>query len=703
LLFESVPIENKSKGYDMFIFAFLIKNFRSFDSLWGFPNSTVNVIVGPNNCGKSTIMRALAYVLDPTINYRQPGLLSRFDFHLSNILQPIEITVWLKPAIHSDENGITIYDDSEKVKCAFFDKLTAWKVETQERNTTGVNEIHPVNLSALTIEPMQRPEDVPPHERLLAIHLRSTWNNDIETTETEVEIIDETGKKISPLNNQHKELLGFKMVGGRRNPVYELSLSRQSLLSKMINDDEVNLALRELLIQLDNGKNQLLDKPSINVLLQRLSGLIAPELMGALVNNLGSEFSLTFLGSDLWRLRGATTIATNMAMGPDSKFSLPLEYQGDGAQNLILITHLIDLIREPKDNDIVVLEEPEQNLEPSLARWVFGELCSLTQKQTQQFGQLFVTTHAPALVGELKGAESLLIFSDNLYSPENPQEANVLKPKRWQLISARNLSPDSRKKLDQDREKYIPALFSRQALIVEGSSEMGFLPVAFHHFSEGRPGQNPYHLGLEIVNGESRDKLFKHAKILRSYGKRCHLLFDYDIDVSEDIDNECRSRFNGQVDFVTCWPKQNLLPFTNGCDLEVILTHYIPSDILFEAIKIAYSDSGHPLEERNWRNACNKILDREIVNRFPNVFGDFNLNEFDLHSLVDENIQRAFLFTLLHGPHDCKATKDMRMIAEYLAEKQAIPMIFDDLRKKVLQTITIPMEVNHNAPYLAAR
>lgn len=237
----------------MHIFAIFIKNFRSFDNLWGFPNSTVNVIVGPNNCGKSTIMRALSYVLDPTINYRQPGLLSRFDFHLSNIMQPIEITVWLKPAIHMDENGITIYDDSEKIKRAFFDKLTAWKVETQERNTTGVIEIHPENLSALNIEPMQRPEDLPPHERLLAIRLRSTWNNDIEATETEVEIIDETGNKISPLNNQHKELLGFKMVGGRRNPVYELSLSRQSVLSKMINDDEVNLALRGLLIHHFSG------------------------------------------------------------------------------------------------------------------------------------------------------------------------------------------------------------------------------------------------------------------------------------------------------------------------------------------------------------------------------------------------------------------------------------------------------------------
>lgn len=675
----------------MYIFAININNFRSFEKFWVFPNSNVNVIVGPNNCGKSTILRALSYVLDPDINYRQPALLSRFDFHRSNVVQPIEITVWLKPAAHTDQQGNVIFDDSEKLKLAFFDKISTWIVENQERNLTGVIESHPVRVLPLILDPMQRPEEVPPHERLLAIRLRSTWNSGIEATETEVDMVDEAGNKLLPLSNKHKQLIGFKMIGGRRNPIYELSLSRQSVLSKMINDDEVNVALRELLNQLDSGKNQLLDKPSVNGLMQRLSGLIAPELMGSLVNNLGTEFSLTFLGSDLWRLRGATTIATNMSMDPDNKFSLPLEYQGDGAQNLILITHLIDLIREPKDNDIIVLEEPEQNLEPSLARWVFGELCSLTKNQTPQVGQLFVTTHTPALVGELKGAESILVFSDNIQIRE------------WQVISARNLPSDTRKKLDQQREKYIPALFSRQALIVEGSSEMGFLPVAFRHFAQGLPGENPYHLGLEIVNGDCRDDLLKHAKILRSYGKRCHLLFDYDPNETVEIKNNRTSRFDGQVDFVTCWPDRDLLPFASGCDLEVILVCYVSPDILFDAIKCAYADAGHPLEEQDWRKACGKITDQAMCMQFPNVFGDFNLSEFDINTLGDENIQQAFLFALLHGPHECKATKDMRMIAEHLAEKRAIPVLFDDLRIKVLQTITTPEEINHNAPYLAAR
>ena len=361
----------------MYIFAINIKNYRSFKNLWVFPNSNVNVIVGPNNCGKSTILNAISLVLDPAINYRQPNLLSRFDFYYSDITQPIEIRVWLKPASHSDEQGEEIYDDSDPVKRAFYDKITTWTVGFQQRNLTGENEMHPIELTPLTIEPMQKPEDVHAHERLLAIRFRSTWNDHVETTENENNIIDEIESTITPISYKHKELLGFKLVGGRRNPLYELSLSRQSVLSKMIDDNDVNIALRELLKKLDDEKNQILDKQSIKNVMLRLGKLVAPELMGSLISNLGTEFSITFLGSDLWRLRGATSIATNMESDQEGKISLPLEYQGDGAQNLILIAHLIDLLREPKDNNIIVLEEPEQNLEPSLSRWIFGELCSL--------------------------------------------------------------------------------------------------------------------------------------------------------------------------------------------------------------------------------------------------------------------------------------------------------------------------------------
>jgi len=79
------------------------------------------------------------------------------------------------------------------------------------------------------------------------------------------------------------------------------------------------------------------------------------------------------------------------------------------------------------------------------------------------------------------------------------------------------------------------------------------------------------------------------------------------------------------------------------------------------------------------------------------------MSEPIVNTLGDDTAKQAFLFTLLHGPHGCKAIKDMRMIAEYLADKKAIPEIFDDLRGKILLTMTNPERVDHNAPYLASR
>jgi AAA15 family ATPase/GTPase len=681
----------------MYIYAINIKNFRSFRDLWIFPNPDINVIVGPNNCGKTTILRALSFVLDPSVNYRQPGLLSRFDFYHSNTSLPIEILVWLRPAIGKDAEGREIYLENESVKLAFFDKLSRWSLEKSERNITGEIERHPVKLIAAPVDPMQIARNSSQSERLLAIRLLTTWNASVEATETEISIVDETFSELMPLGLRNKELLGFKFIGARRNPIYELSLARRSVLSKLIDEDEVTIALRELLLQLDGWKGQLLGKQSVNDLMRRLSRLIAPELMGALVSNLGTDFSLTFLGGDLWRLRGATAVATNMKGENEEGFSLPLEYQGDGAQNLVLIAHLIDLLKEQRENDIIVLEEPEQNLEPSLARWVFGELCSLTQNKTKKTGQIFITTHSPSLVGELKGADSLLIFSDN-FNDAIPREKSS-----WRVLAARFLSPDSRKKLDQNHEQYVPALFARQALIVEGSSEMGFLPVAFRHLSNGNPGQNPYHLGLEIVNGENKQNAINHSRFLRAYGKKCHVLLDFDPNDGKKELDDCLSRFDGQVDFVTCWPNKHLLSFTKGCDLEVLLAHYVPTEILWGAIKKIYSDAGHPFIEEKWKEAKEKITEETIVEKLPKNFKSINLGEFDLTELETAEMQRAFLFALLHGPHECKSTKDMRMIAEYLAQEDEIPQIFDDLRMRVLLSMTSPEMIDHNAPHLAPR
>jgi predicted ATP-dependent endonuclease of OLD family len=687
----------------MYIFALNLRHFRSFHDLWVFPNRDVNIIVGPNNCGKTSVLRALALLLDPNVNLRRPDVVSRFDFHNIDLQRPIELYLWLKPRFREiereDGERELQYNESEDVIGVFFDKYSEWQVETTLRlDHLGEEEHHPVRLVPFTVEPMET--EMPEHESLLAIRLRATWNPQQEAADIDLSIIDQMDNEIVPLGFQQKELLGFKMLGSRRDPLRELSLSRRSILSQMLNEDEVTLALRRILTSLDDAKRPLLEQESVRNLMERLGNLVAPEFVGALVTNLGSDFTLTFLSGDLWRLRGATSIATTVGLGQDEDTPLPLEYQGDGAQNLILLFHLIELLREGGTGSIIVLEEPEQNLEPALARCAFGELCLLSRRPENQRGQVFVTTHSPVLVNELKGAECLLIFSEHQGDPGGRAGDSY-----WRIISAQHLSQDSRKKLDQRRERYVSTLFARQVLIVEGSSEIGFLPVAFRYLAGGTPYENPYHLGLEVMDGQSRDRAVEHATILKDYGRICHLLRDYDVDngVPHDDLESLRARFGNSVDFVTCWPSINPLDFTAGCDLEVILAAYVPPCILFEAIKYAYADAGHPLRADSWVKACDVIEDRQIVEAFPAVYGDVDLNEVDLEGLGNERTQRAFLFVLLHGPHSCKSAKDMRMIADVLAESNAFPAIVDDLRRRILRSILRPQEINHDEPYLAPR
>src|SRR5438128_1750213 len=85
------------KGHDhMYIFAVHIRDFRRFDRLTLHPNADLNFIVGANNSGKTSLLRALDLALNPAHHSYRDDLVGRFDFFRSRTDKPIEIWIYFR-------------------------------------------------------------------------------------------------------------------------------------------------------------------------------------------------------------------------------------------------------------------------------------------------------------------------------------------------------------------------------------------------------------------------------------------------------------------------------------------------------------------------------------------------------------------------------------------------------------------------------
>jgi len=662
----------------MYIRALKINNFRGLNELWFLPNKDVNVVVGPNNSGKTTILTAMKLLFDPAIRLQRDETISRFDFHNGDTTNPVVIRAWLSL---DDETNTDII-------LRFGDKVSCWQVK---------NEI----LKSVEVEPG---DDLPDGtEELLAIKLISQWNKEIEVAETELLIVDELDNKKGVFTYQDREVLNFRYYGTHRNPAYELSLARQSLLSKTLRDQEVTRKFRDLMKLLESNKSDLLELESIKDTMKNLETLISPELIGGF-----DSFTLTFLDANIGRFKGVTSVGLHKEQNGNDKV-IPVSMLGDGSQNLLLLMQIVQALKQEDASLIVAIEEPEQNLEPSLAKWVFNQITSTPgiviksnfgdnqdeagKKKKKRMGQLFVTTHSPALIGELQGADSICRLSRPHTDSTEVTHVKV----------ASRLEPIFRKSLEQYRDQYAPALLAQNALVVEGPSEEGLLPILFNHLGT-IPACNPFFLGLAIVNADGATNVWKHSRNLKALGVSTHALLDYDVPAKELKDSEAQTKLSlyeltqKYSDFVTCYPQKSPLDFCKGYDTEVMLVNCVDPEILLEGIRKCYEDAGHELNNDKWTECIKKEINQsfqaQIPSEFPKNFSTFTLDSIKCSngSVNDSDLQRAFLYAALHEPHGCKSQKDMRIIGETLVENDCIPKPLKCLHKRIIKTLTREVE-----------
>lgn len=433
----------------MYLSEFKIKHFRSIKDITLNFNQGINVLIGENNAGKTTIMDALRICL----GYRdQNGLrVSKTDFYISkdaSILNSIEFDL--------------SFEITDTVEMGYFVELYDAESETLDLHFRF---------------------DLRQYSKYERIH-SEVWGGQNKGVNIPSEVF-------------HSFIQVY--LGALRDAERYLRPGRYNQLGELIiGIDETNFS--------DNyNRDEMAEKLSENIedsvfsnFIDDVNNEITTHLKKITFEN-DPSLNIRPINQDFDEISRNLKIKLPLSNDKSNDKFLELYQNGLGHNNLIYIAILLSRLNDlSKSQDSLYLslliEEPEAHLQPQLQNLFFSYLneLNLELNKPKSF-QIFITSHSPTLTAKAD-LDSLIILQKDVVN-ENIVCANL-----------NSLSFDDENKeylhkfLDVTKSQL---LFSKRIIFVEGISEALLVPV----FAE-KLGYNLEEKGVEIVmlNGVS----FKH-------------------------------------------------------------------------------------------------------------------------------------------------------------------------------------------------
>lgn len=408
----------------MYLKELKIRNFRSIKDITLNFSRGINILIGENNAGKTTIIDVLRICL----GYRdQDGLrVNKNDFHISQhdeTLKPIEFDLSFEKD-KDEEIGyfIEMYDaenDSLDIHFRFsikqYDKYERIHSEVWGGKNEGANIPSEVFHSFIQVY-LGALRDA---ER----YLRPGRYNQL-------------GDLIIGLDENH-----ISKEYNREEMVEQFSKNiEKSKFSKYINEVNTNLIAKHL----DNITFE--DDTSLNIL---------P------------------IDQDFEEISKNLKIKIPLTKDKANNKYLELYQNGLGQNNLIYISILLSRLDDLSESDdslylSLLIEEPEAHLQPQLQNLFFSYLNELNEKLNDKKSfQVFITSHSPTITA--KADLNSLIILQRDYENENVVCADF-KSLRFKKENKEYLH----KFLDVTKSQL---LFSKRVIFVEGISEALLLPV----------------------------------------------------------------------------------------------------------------------------------------------------------------------------------------------------------------------------------
>lgn len=286
-----------------------------------------------------------------------------------------------------------------------------------------------------------------------------------------------------PLPPSKRQKFGLSTMGSAATAYRELRMSRGSLLSRNVDPEHLRSLVTEAVqATRDNFK----PSEAVTTRVTEVS-----EALQAIAPGTG-ELDLALLSP-----RGQNMLGLIGLFARRGEVEVPLANAGLGTQQLALFTLAQLLIGSPP---LFVIDEIESGLEPFRQR----DLVARIRKAIGLDGQAFVTTHSPAVIGEMA--------TDELHRLAPPLGGTT----RVDAL------PNG---LERVRQEDPEGLLCRLPVVVEGQTELGLLEPLLEERAQCR-GTTLGALGLRLIDGGGQPQVFTVTDALRNAHQRFGAFLD---------------------------------------------------------------------------------------------------------------------------------------------------------------------------------
>lgn len=451
----------------------IIKNFRSIGSNEvEIELDDIVVLVGPNNVGKSSILRAYETVMS---HGSKEGRLTIEDFPNGQINVDALPTVELHTIVFNDAPGVRWIESTAEDEWLIREKWT-WDNPNKDPKRQGYDVIknswdEQVPWGAPNVANSRRPL---PHR---------------------IDAFATPDKQATEITKLIAGLLKEKLSSIRTDPEQELS------------DYEIVLEnIKDLQVKVVEATNDEIED---------IEGKVS-NYLSQLFPNHKIKFDAN-PEADLEKAYQPFKTNTNLLMGPEGGYFSSIEHQGSGARKTLLWA-ILKYLSESQDKKgsrphVLLLDEPEICLHPSAIREARRVLYELPESGSWQ---VMITSHSPLFIDLSKDNTTIIrVFRDD---HSDVKSTTLYRPERACL------DEDDKKnlKLINICDPYVHEFFfGGRQVIVEGDTEY----TAFSIIKEMYPDE---YSDVQIIRARGKGIIPSVAKVLNQFSKSFFILHDSD-------------------------------------------------------------------------------------------------------------------------------------------------------------------------------